>query len=241
MSLTRFIFASDLHGDKQDKNAVQALLAATESFKPHHRIFGGDLVDARPLRRGAGAEERAESMVEDWQKALGFLTLWQPTHLLMGNHDKRLYDLAEAEKGIESDFAWKGVNELEGRLKKLKCKWRPYRKNEFFEFGELRMVHGFYAGVYASRQMAQVFGNVLYGHTHAIDEHSVPGIERRIARGAGCLCSLDMDWNSHMPNSLRHAHGFILGVYNQKTGRFWTMQCEEVDGLWVIPENLKTS
>ena len=70
MSLTRFIFASDLHGDKQDKNAVQALLAATESFKPHHRIFGGDLVDARPLRRGAGAEERAESMVEDWQKLL---------------------------------------------------------------------------------------------------------------------------------------------------------------------------
>ena len=33
--LQRFIFASDLHGDQQDKEAVRALLKATESFKPH--------------------------------------------------------------------------------------------------------------------------------------------------------------------------------------------------------------
>ena len=240
MSLKRFIFASDLHGDKQDKSAVAALLAATESFKPHHRIFGGDLVDARPLRKGAGSEERAESMVEDWQKGLNFLNLWRPTHLLMGNHDVRLYRLAEADKGIESDFAWKGVNELEGRLKKIGCKFLPYHKKKYFEFGKLRMIHGFFHGVYASRQMANVYGSVIYGHTHSVDEFSVPGIERRIARGAGCLCSLDMEYNSHQPNSLRHAHGFVLGVYNQKTGRHWSMQCEEVDGTWVIPENLKT-
>ena len=240
MGLKRFIFASDLHGDKQDKAAVAALESATEHFKPHHRIFGGDLVDARPLRKGAGSEERAESMVEDWQKGLNFLNRWRPTHLLMGNHDVRLYRLAEADKGIESDFAWKGVNELEGRLKKIGCKFLPYHKKKFFEFGTLRMIHGFFHGVYASRQMANVYGSVIYGHTHSVDEFSVPGIERRIARAAGCLCSLDMEYNSHQPNSLRHAHGFVLGGYNQKTGRHWTMQCEEVDGTWVIPENLKT-
>ena len=58
--LQRFIFASDLHGDQQDKAAVKALHTATESFKPHLRIFGGDLIDARPLRKGAGPEERSE-------------------------------------------------------------------------------------------------------------------------------------------------------------------------------------
>ncbi len=54
--LQRFIFASDLHGDQQDRRAVKALHTATDSFKPHIKIFGGDLIDARPLRRGASAE-----------------------------------------------------------------------------------------------------------------------------------------------------------------------------------------
>ena len=96
--MKRFIFATDLHGDQQDKAAVKALFKATESFKPHLRIFGGDLIDARPLRKGAGPEERAESMADDWRAGLKFISEWKPTHLLMGNHDQRLWDLAEADK-----------------------------------------------------------------------------------------------------------------------------------------------
>jgi hypothetical protein len=57
--------------------------------------------------------------------------------------------------------------------------------------------------------------------------------------GAGCLCNLDMKYNSRMPSSLRHAHGFVLGVINEKTGNCWSMQVEEIDGKWVIPEKLK--
>ncbi len=34
-------------------------------------------------------------MADDWRKGLIFLSEWQPTHVLMGNHDQRLYDLAE--------------------------------------------------------------------------------------------------------------------------------------------------
>ena len=59
MSLKRFIYGSDLHGDQLDKKAVKTLHAATRDFNPHMRIFGGDLVDARPLRKGAGPEEQA--------------------------------------------------------------------------------------------------------------------------------------------------------------------------------------
>jgi hypothetical protein len=58
-------------------------------------------------------------------------------------------------------------------------------------------------------------------------------------RGAGCLCNLDMKYNSRMPSSLRHAHGFVMGLWNEKTGNCWSMQVEEIDGKWVIPEKLK--
>ena len=95
MSLKRFIFGSDLHGDQLDEKSVEVLHAVTRDFKPHMRIFGGDLVDARPLRRGAGPEERAEGMAQDWRAGIGFLHDWKPTHALLGNHDKRIYDLAE--------------------------------------------------------------------------------------------------------------------------------------------------
>ena len=239
--LTRFIFASDLHGDQQDKKAVKALHTATGYFKPHLRIFGGDLIDARPLRRGANAEERSESMLTDWRKGLEFISTWKPTHLLMGNHDQRLWDLAEADKGIETDYAWKGIQELEARLDKEGTKWLPYHKRKgVFEFGKLKCLHGFFAGVNSARQMALTYGNCLFGHTHSIDEHAIPGLNRRVARGAGCLCKLDMKYNERTPGSLRHAHGFIMGVINEKTGNYWSIQCEEIDGKWVIPETIKT-
>ena len=239
--LQRFIFASDLHGDQQDKGAVKALLTATESFKPHLRIFGGDLIAARPLRRGAGAEERAESMSHDWRKGLEFISLWKPTHLLMGNHDQRLYDLAEDDsKGIEQDYGFKGVQELEARLEKVGTKWLPYHKRKgVFEFGKLKCLHGFFAGVNSARAHALCYGGCIFGHTHSIDEHAIPGLKRRVARGAGCLCKLDMKWNARMPGTLRHAHGFVMGVINEKTGNYWSMQAEEIDGKWVIPEKLK--
>ncbi len=237
--LQRLIFASDLHGDQQDKATVKALMEVTRDFKPKYRVFGGDLVDARPLRRGAGAEERAESMIDDWHKGMNFLKEWKPTHLHMGNHDKRLYDLAEADRGVESDFAWKGVNEMESLLGKLGTEWKPYNKKEVFRFGHLKTLHGFSHGVYAARQHAQIYGGCLFGHTHTIDEHSIPGLERRVARGAGCLCKLDMKWNAHMPSSMRHAHGFVMALLNEKTGNYWTVQCEEVDGTWVVPEKFK--
>ena len=239
--MQRFIFASDLHGDQQDKEAVRALLKATDSFKPHLRIFGGDLIDARPLRRGASGEERAESMSHDWRKGLEFISLWKPTHLLMGNHDQRLYDLAEDDsKGIEQDYGFKGVQELEARLEKVGTKWLPYHKRKgVFEFGKMTALQGSFAGVNAARQHARGYGGCRFGHTHSIDEHAIPGLKRRVARGAGCLCKLDMKWNARMPGTLRHAHGFVMGVINEKTGNYWSMQAEEIDGKWVIPEKLK--
>ena len=53
-----FVFASDLHGDKQDYDAVGELLKFTEEFNPDVRIFGGDLFDFSPLMRSADTAEK---------------------------------------------------------------------------------------------------------------------------------------------------------------------------------------
>ena len=81
-------------------------------------------------------------------------------------------------------------------------------------------------------------GSTLFGHCHTIDEHSIPGLERRVARASGALCQLDMDYNSRMPVTLRHANGWAFGVINKTTGKYHSWQAERVDGKWIIPSDI---
>ena len=80
-----FVFASDLHGDMQDPDAVAGLYKFTEEFKPDVRIFGGDLFDFSPLMRGADVAEKNASMEADVEAGMEFLEVrtslfpaWQP-------------------------------------------------------------------------------------------------------------------------------------------------------------------
>ena len=240
--MKKFIFASDLHGDQCDPGSIRALKVVTKDFKPNIRIFGGDLMDARPLRKGACKDEKAQGMKADWKAGISFLTnQWQPTHMLMGNHDKRIFDLAEGDMGIESEYAWQGTIELKKALSSINCEWLPCHKKSVFEFGSLRFLHGFFHGANACRQHSQVYGSCIFGHIHAIDQFAAPGIRRRVSMSSGCLCNLDMKWNQHMVSSLRHAHGFIMGYINEKTGDWTAWQVEEIDGKWMYPGKIKTA
>jgi len=239
--MKRFIFASDLHGDQVDQRSVKALQGATKDFKPHYRIFGGDLMDARPLRKGASREEKAEGMQADWRAGIRFLKdQWVPTHVLMGNHDKRIYDLAEADYGIESEYAFKGVQYLEKALTDIRCEWLPYGKKNVFKIGGITFLHGLYHGANACRQHVNVYGSCIFGHIHAVDQYAAPSIKRRVAMSAGCLCNLDMKWTQNKPATLRHNHGFIMGIINEKNDAWAAWQVEEVDGKWHIPGKIKT-
>ena len=74
-----FIFASDLHGDMQDHDAVEALFKFTEEFKPDVKIFGGDLFDFSPLMRNADPADKRESMEADVEAGMSFLKTWNLT------------------------------------------------------------------------------------------------------------------------------------------------------------------
>lgn len=241
MSWTKFIAGFDVHGDKQHANSVRVFHEFTQIWKPKIRVMGGDLWDFRPLRKKASEEERRESMKADFDAGCGFLEDFRPTHLIRGNHCQRLWDLAEEDRGIQSDFAMQGVDDITDRLDKMKCQMLPYDKRAgILRIGHIKILHGFHSGVYAARQTALIYGSCLFGHIHTIDEHAIPGLERRVARCCGCLCELDLEYNSRQPSTLRQAHGFAYGIVNEKTGNYHTWQAEEVDGKWVIPTDMVT-
>ena len=104
-----FVFASDLHGDMQDHDAVAALIKFTDEFNPDVRIFGGDLFDFSPLMRNADPADKRESMEADVEAGMSFLKTWQPHYFLLGNHDDRLWQTAERHSiGIVRDTATDG-------------------------------------------------------------------------------------------------------------------------------------
>lgn len=241
MSYQRFLLASDLHGDRQDVPTVKAFFEFDKLWKPDVRIFGGDLIDLRALRKGASQEEKCESMRSDIETGRGFLSRWTPNYFLRGNHDERLWDTAStARDGIIADYAQKGCQDFEALCQRLKIKMLPYHKRHgVLKLGHLKVLHGFHCGVYAARQTALIYGSALFGHIHAIDEHSIPGLERRVARAIGCLCSTDMDYSSRAPNTLRQAHGWAYGVINSKTGDYHVWQAEQIGDKWLLPTELK--
>jgi hypothetical protein len=236
----KLLFATDLHGDRQHAPTVKRLLQFADEFKPDHVVFGGDAFDFRALRKGASKEETAESMEKDIDAGLLFLNKFfrrkaETKHFLLGNHSHRLWETAECSSGIIKDYAQEGVQKITSKINALGAKILPYHKRDgILRIGHLKMLHGFYCGVYAARQHAMTYGSCLFGHVHIIDEHPVPGLERRVARAVGCLCELDMDYNNRNPGTLRQAHGWAYGVINDRTGEYFINQAEEINGQWNV-------
>jgi predicted phosphodiesterase len=235
----KFLVASDVHGDHQDKKACAVFFKFADLWKPDIRVMAGDLWDFRPLRKKACEEERRESMVKDFQAGLTWLRRFRPNIFLRGNHDERLYDLAEADNGVLSDYAIQGTGEIRRELDRLKCRMLPYdKRNGVLRLGHLKIIHGYASGVNASRSHANVYGSCLFGHTHAIDESAIPGLDRRVARNIGCLCALDMVYNRAQLTTLKQAHGFAYGISDSRTGEFRVWQAEEISGKWVLPTDI---
>jgi hypothetical protein len=236
---SKFQIGFDIHGDEQDHSTCESFFEFQKVWKPDIKILGGDLWDLRPLRKKASDEEKRESMRNDFDMGMEWLKRFEPDFFLRGNHDERLWELAEADCGPRSDLAIIGIEKIEKEIKKMKCRMLPYHKSKgVLRIGHLKVLHGFFCGVYAARQHALVYGSCLFGHVHDITEHSIPGIERRVARCGGALCHLDLDYAARTPNTMRQANGWPYGIINKKNGNYFCWQAEKIGGKFMIPSDI---
>ncbi len=238
-----FVFASDLHGDHQDHDAVDALFRFCDEFKPDIKIFGGDLFDFRNIRRGAGPAEKQDSMCADVEAGMEFLSKFRPSVFLLGNHDKRLWDTAlYSEHGMISDAAALGVRDITRKCKSIKCKLYPYKSDKgVHSLGKVRFIHGYHAGIYATKKHAEIYslegGIVLHGHTHAIQYHSVPKLNGGTGMGVGCLAKTDMEYNVAQTGRMLHANGFAYGYVDKNDWQVWQARRGE-NGKWVVAKEI---
>lgn len=236
--IKRWMAVSDNHGDRQDKHAVAAALAFAKHWKPDIRIHLGDCFDFRCLRRGADDSERRASLSDDIEAGCDFLRKYQPTHFLRGNHDERLWDLLDEDDGKLAGYARHLIEEIEDALGDAQV--FPYDKRRgVLKLGHLKCLHGYNAGITAARIAGQVYGSCIFGHCHTIDQYSIAGLERRVARCIGCLCLLDQDYNRAHIQTLRQAHGWAYGLL-LPNGAYTVWQAEQVSGKWHVPTDIVT-
>lgn len=226
MAIKRFIFGTDSHGDMLCRDTANAFLAHMEELQPHYRIHGGDVWDFRPLRTGAGADERTESMTADMKAGLAFIKEMRPTHILRGNHDERLWDKAHcSSNGPLRDLCAMLADQIE-----LNDDWRrahvlPYDvRHGLLNLHGLGFCHGYYAGMYSPKQHIQLYkdevSGVIFGHVHRFGQHDDMALGRATGMACGALGQVDMPYNAKTPAKLAHQNGWLYGeIHVAKSGK----------------------
>ena len=240
----RFVVAADSHGDQVDEETANALFAFCKDYKPTIRVHAGDAWDFRNLRKGASDDEKAASLVDDWDAGVDFLRRFfeggRTNHFLRGNHDERMWHFAHNASGLLRDYASDGIKRIERVVAQSKAVMLPYdSRHGVLRLGHLKVIHGFFAGMGAARRHSIAYGNCIFGHTHATDSAPVEHIDGPAeARGIGCCCRIDMAYNQHSVNKLRHDNAWCYGVLFPD-GTYQLFQAKKINGHFYAAESVK--
>lgn len=238
---TKWVAGFDPHGVYQDKEANRAFFNFIEHWKPEIRIAGGDIWDFKQLRKKSDAHERRDSMAVDVAEGKEWLLKLNATHFLRGNHDERLWDLANQSEGVVQDYAKLIVKDLEETVKNLRCRMYPYNtRTGVMRLGSLKVIHGFRAGISAARMSAKTYGSVMMGHIHQFQCATIEGLEQRTGYAVPCLAQVAMEYNRHQEGALTHETGWAYGVVDQKSGAFQVWIARQFAGLWLLPTGLES-
>lgn len=240
----RFTVGTDSHGDMQDDHSVASFLAFVHDFKPDIRIHAGDAFDFRNLRRGASDDEKASSLEDDWQMGSDFLMRYfdggKENHLLLGNHDDRLWQFRRSATGLLRDYASDGIKRVEALCARRKIKTLPYDSAlGILSLGKLNVLHGYHAGASAARQHANIYGNCLFGHVHTDEVAPVASLEPAEARSIPSLCIRDMDYINAKTGKLRHSNGWAYGFLFED-GTYQLFIAKKINGSFHVASEIKT-
>lgn len=245
MSGRRFVICGDNHGDQIDPVVEKAFFDWLPDWKPELRIHSGDLWDFRPLRNGATQEEKAQSMADDYSDGKMFakrlFSGGDEKYFLRGNHDQRLWDLIDKSDGALRDFGTEKTREIEAMFRGWRVKTMPYDARQgVLRLGKMQVLHGFKSGKNATREHATIYGNCIHGHDHAQGVVPVENLDGpSLAMGTGCMCYIDMPYNSRQTNKLRHQQGWVYGILYDD-GTYQAFQAKRVGNKFNIASSVKT-
>lgn len=239
----RFLICGDIHGDEMHEPSVKALLSFCKDYQPDVVINLGDNWNFKSLRKKASEEERAESLMDDWEMGKDFFeklfSFGSEKYFLRGNHDERMWHAMASHNGAVADFAGAMVKRIEELCRKYKVKMLPYdSRSGVLKIGHLQVLHGYHHGMNACSSHARIYGNCVFGHIHSIESLQVPGLEMKESRSIGCLCTVNPDYMSTKTAKLRWAHGWAYGLLHSD-GTYSIYQTREINGKFHAAQTIK--
>ena len=243
MAYRSFIVVTDTHGDLIDRDYERYVLQFIADHKPSKRYHAGDVFDMKAIRRGADESERSSSLVDDFRAGMAFLKQLKPHAITWGNHDHRLWQLADTPKdGLEYDYARMLRGELENTVKRMKIETREYDVREgWYEIAPRRLLgHGYKSSMYVAKLNCVHWGSTITGHVHAFDYHKMDNLAGDESFVSGCGCKIAQDYNRTHARRLKHEVGFLYGVACDKSGDWIVWQIKRTDnGAWLDPYRIQ--
>lgn len=216
MTIQRRVFIPDTHAPYHDKRAFKILLDVIRDFKPHEVVYLGDFQDVYclsqydkdPIKNFNLLEEELEEgrelidKIERTSRANSFV-------FIQGNHEQRIdrYIACYASKLGAS------VNVTEILQIPRYYRWFPYGQKGHYRFSNFIATHGSLAGQNPASAMVKKYGaNVIFGHTHAIQEYHIRNIHGEDFAAYNCGWLGDMERGAdYIKSHANWTQGFAIG------------------------------
>jgi len=240
MAWKGFIISTDTHGELICPDYRKRILQFCKDHPKARRFHLGDFLDLPQMRRGADDSDRAHSLREDIKAGIGFIREYKPEVMTLGNHDHRLFLLAESSReSLEVDFARQLRDQILKELDLLGCKTLEYDcEKGWFEFAPNKLIgHGYVSSMYPAKVNCQHFGSTITGHVHCFDYHQLDNLDHSESYVVGCgIGSIQQDYNRTHRRRLKHQVGFAYGVACDRTGDWilWNIK-KTKEGKWLDP------
>lgn len=230
------------HGALVDPDAVRAVLKFRDSFKPERRIHLGDICDYAAFRSGApGTPDEATLLAPDIAAGAKLIRQFEPTDVLIGNHDERVWRLADHTNAVIAHAASCSRQEF-----LTACEQSGVRKivdhydinRSWIEIGDTKFLHGFgMGGENAIRDMAEHFGKSVVAHFHRAESAGARRSDHAICYCVGTLANVAaMPYAKTRRATARWSHGFTYGEYTDKECRIWLSQAPQGEAKnWRLP------
>jgi hypothetical protein len=214
----RFVVVGCSHGYLADPKHLETVLKFCKEFKPHRRIHLGDFTDQACFRAGAkDGPDQAVSIADDLTHGLNFLKAFQVTDVLNGNHEQRLWNLADHHNEVIRRSAGSVIKEIRVTLVKLKARHIDHYDitRSWITMGDTKLLHGFMYGENATRDHAETFGKCIHAHTHRPGMARGRRVDRPVAIAVGTLANIpEMSYALTRRSTISWGAGLAYGEYS---------------------------
>lgn len=226
------------HGVYADPKAVKAVLEFKKDFKPHHVIHLGDFTDMSAHMSSTNGE--GDPIRPDLDGGIEFLLQLGATVILEGNHEARLRRDLRSSNQLRVMAAETSLDAINNAAIKLNAMYIPYTGVwQNYRLANYSFTHGTIYNENSARDMAEMYGNVIFAHTHKTMQQVGRRIDSPIGISVGTLTRRGaMDYANTRRSTLGWSQGFVYGEYND-ISLHPTLHTHDNGEQWHLPKNRK--